>query len=102
LGREREAIFLIEPDFWQYYGDSHQRGGPLSGEYMRALFNDMIKEIKTALPKARISWDISAWIGVAGMQKWWGFFKDHPDIEFVHTSGGQVIVFDTLLIKHNK
>ncbi len=97
MGKDRECIFLIEPDFWQYYGHSTQKRGSLSGAYMRALFNDMVKEIKTALPKAIISWDISAWIGVTGMRNWWGFFRDHPEIKFVHTSGGQVVYFVTFL-----
>jgi hypothetical protein len=87
--RNAQAIFVIEPDFWQYYGDTHQKGGPLSGEYMRALLDDFAAEIKAALPNALISWDLSAWIGVAGMTKWWGYFKSAPYIDFVHTSGGQ-------------
>jgi len=76
----------------QYYGDTHQKGGPLSGEFMRALLDDFSAEIKAALPNALISWDLSAWIGVDGMTKWWSYFKSAPYIDFVHTSGGQVIL----------
>jgi hypothetical protein len=57
---------------------------------MRALFDDFCKAIKTQLPNAKISWDISAWIGEATMNTWWGYFKTSPYISFVHTSGGQV------------
>ena len=35
--------------------------------------------------------DKSAWIGEQKMQTWWGFFRDSKYIDFVHTSGGQVI-----------
>ncbi|CAF0944901.1 unnamed protein product [Brachionus calyciflorus] len=87
--RNAPIVWLIEPDFWQYYGDSTQQGGPLSGEYMRALFDDFAKEIKSQLPNAKISWDLSAWIREDGMTKWWGYFKTSPYIDFVHTSGGQ-------------
>ena len=45
-------------------------GGTLSGEYMRALFDDFVKAIKAELPNAIISWDISAWIGVDGFTQW--------------------------------
>lgn len=97
------CIFVIEPDFWQYYGDSHQNGGPLSGTYMRQLFDDFAAEIRKYLPKAKISWDLSAWIGESGMTTWWGFFKSSPYIDFVHTSGGQVrsffLIFKRILLK---
>ena len=69
--RNAECIFLIEPDFWQYYGDVHlQQGGALSGEYMRALFDDFALEIRKELPNAKISWDLSAWITEPGLNRW--------------------------------
>lgn len=111
LGSTYTTIFLIEPDFWQYYGDtSTQVGGALryirdiyfiillyffdllmlySGTYMRQLFDDIAATIRKNLPNALISWDISAWIGQAGMTTWWGFFQTSPYINFIHTSGGQ-------------
>ena len=58
LGPNYTTVFLIEPDFWQYYGDSSQAGGPLSGPYMRLLFDDIVSAIKKNLPNALISWDI--------------------------------------------
>jgi hypothetical protein len=56
---------------------------------MRKLFDDFAAAIKAELPNAKISWDISAWIGEAGMTQWWSFFKDSKYIDFVNTSGGQ-------------
>lgn len=90
IGTDRFCVFLIEPDFWQYYGDeSTQEGGTLSGEEMRALYDDIASTIKKNLPNAAISWDISAWIGEEGMEKWWGYFKSSPYIDFINTSGGE-------------
>ncbi len=60
-------------------------GGGLSGEDSRKLFDDIVKSIKGQLPKALISWDISPW---DDMNKWWSFFKDSKNIDFIHTSGG--------------
>ena len=89
IGRNYFSVFLIEPDFWQYYGDQSQEGGVLSGSEMRSLFNDIVSAIKKNLPNAAISWDISAWIGNDGMRKWWEYFKSSKDIDFIHTSGGE-------------
>jgi hypothetical protein len=87
--RNKPVIFVMEPDFWQYYGDGTQDGGNLDGPFMRRLFDDFAATIRSELPNAIISWDISAWIGEQNMQTWWGFFKDSKYIDFVHTSGGQ-------------
>lgn len=87
--RNAHCIFLIEPDLWQYYGDKKQQGGTLSGSYMRSLYDDFARSIKKHLPNAKISWDLSAWIGYSGMSEWWAFFKSSPYVDFVHTSGGQ-------------
>ena len=69
IGTNGFCIFLIEPDFWQYYGDtSTQQGGALTGPQMRQLFDQIVSKIKKNLPNAAISWDISAWIGQEGMK----------------------------------
>ena len=60
IGTNTPMVWLIEPDFWQYYGDSNQQNGPLSGTYMRQLFDDIAVNIKAELPNSMISWDISA------------------------------------------
>ena len=56
---------------------------------MRELFDDFAKAIKSELPNAIISWDISAWLTESAMTTWWGFFKTSPYIDYIHTSGGQ-------------
>ena len=90
MGRNAIIVFLIEPDFWQFYGDRTQQGGNLSGQEMRSLFDDMVGSIKKNLPNAKISWDISAWIGEGGHNQWWGFFASSKDIDFINTSGGRM------------
>jgi hypothetical protein len=89
IGSSATVVFLIEPDFWQYYGDKNQQGGGISGPQMRSLFDGMVSKIKANLPNALISWDISAWIGQDGFRTWWGFFSSSNQINFVHTSGGE-------------
>lgn len=89
LGKDGKCMFLIEPDFWQYYGDSSQEGGANSGEYMRALYDDICKVVREKLPNAIFSWDISAWLKPDAMEKWWSYFKTSPYISYIHTSGGQ-------------
>ena len=56
---------------------------------MRAFFDDIVTAIKSELPNARISWDISAWLSESAQQVWWGFFASSTQIDFIHTSGGQ-------------
>ena len=58
LGRDATAVFLIEPDFWQYYGDSRQKNGGISGSEMRNLYDRIVNAVKENLPKALFSWDI--------------------------------------------
>ena len=88
LGTQRTTVFLIEPDFYQYYrkDGSQQEGGPLSGQEARAVFDGIVSAIKESLPNALISWDISPW--AQDMSTWWGFFKG-AKIDFIHSSGGQ-------------
>ena len=54
IGKNSLITFLIEPDFWQYYGDSHQQNGPLRGTYMRQLYDDIAVSVKSELPLAKI------------------------------------------------
>lgn len=56
---------------------------------MRDLYDAIAFEIKKNLPNALISWDISPWLSQSAMSAWWNFFKSSPNIDFIHTSGGQ-------------
>ena len=98
LGKDAVAVFLIEPDFYQYYHTDHkQEGGTLSGKEMRALYDEFGKAIKSHLPNALISWDISPW---ADLNTWWSFFKDSQYVDLIHTSGGQHHAGKTVLLKY--
>jgi hypothetical protein len=58
-------IFMIDPDLYQYSNNSYkhtQKGGPLTGAFLGALYNDFVSAIKKHIPNALISWDISAWL----------------------------------------
>ena len=59
IGEMGFCVFLIEPEFYQYFGNSNQQGGSLTGKEMAALFNLITATIKNHLPNAAISWDIS-------------------------------------------
>jgi hypothetical protein len=110
LGSNASPVFLIEPDFYQYYSNSwnsqtsgfyQQNGGALTGSYMRSLMDDYVAAIKKSLPNALISWDISPWATQQQMTTWWGFFQNASYINFIHTSGGQVIfkkIFNIFLV----
>jgi len=90
LGAQATAVFLIEPDFYQYsaLSGNPQQGDGLSGSYMRSLFDDIANAIKSSLPNALISWDISPLaIDQNHMSVWWGFFANSTNINFIHTSG---------------
>ena len=64
VGSEGEFIWLIEPDFWQYYvtnnGPFVQQNCGLSGKYMRELYDEISRTVKSELPNTKISFDISA------------------------------------------
>jgi hypothetical protein len=90
LGKDASPVFLMEDDYYQYYNDSRQEGGNLSGDYLRVFFDDMVDAIKTIMPNAIISWDISPWPSEKDFTKWWGFFANATYIDYIHTNGGQV------------
>ncbi len=56
---------------------------------MRSLFDDIADTIKSKLLNALISWDISSWPN--DMPTWWGNFFSSPNINFIHTSRGQIV-----------
>ena len=65
-----------------------QQGGTLTGPQMRSLFDQIVATIKTYLPNAAISFDISSWLQEYQMKQWWAYFADSPDIDFLHQVGG--------------
>lgn len=70
VGKYAQVVFLIEPDFWQYYGDPRQKCA-LTGLEMRALFIDFVKAIRTFLPRSEMSWDVSSWLSQEQFCEWY-------------------------------
>jgi hypothetical protein len=88
-GTTRPIVFEMEPDWYQYTGSSQtQRWTPAqAGQYMSQL----VAALKTNLPNARFSLDVSPWVGPSnggdnGAQ-WYANF-DMSLFSFVNTSGG--------------
>ncbi len=67
--KNQDTVFLIESKFSQYT-NSKQEGGPLTGEYLRALFDDFAKKIRDQLPNAIITLDVSVPMNVEDFKKW--------------------------------
>jgi hypothetical protein len=86
IGKNSTNLWIMEPDFYQYSNNSYlytQKNGPLSGPYMRQLLDDYVAAIKTHLPNALISWDISPWLGETLMKYWWSNFATANYINFI-------------------
>ena len=77
----------MEPDWYQYHDSATQQGGGLSHDYMVGLFNRMTDQIFRALPRAKISLDISPWVN--DQKRWLEPFMYSCRVDFVHTSGGR-------------
>jgi hypothetical protein len=84
----RPIIFEMEPDWYQYTGNGQVQAwsGPEAGTKMTAL----VQALKTSLPNAVFSMDVSPWVGSNGKdngQSWYSNF-DMSLFTFVNTSGG--------------
>jgi hypothetical protein len=80
----RPIIFEMEPDWYQYIGSSQTQpwSATLAGTNMTALVN----ALKSSLPQATFSMDISPWIGSNG-STWYPNFNMGL-FTFINTSGG--------------
>lgn len=93
LGRNATVVFLLEVDFWQYTRNSTvpkyiMEGAPLTPSYTRTLFDDIAKTIRSNLPNAVISWDISPWLTESEITTYWNYFKTSPYIDYIHLANG--------------
>jgi hypothetical protein len=78
-------IWLMEPDFYQYC-EANQEGGALSQQAAGQLMHELVVKIKTSLPNAVISMDISPWN--PNQSSWFSNFQ-MDDFMYINTSGGQ-------------
>eukprot|EP00967_Tisochrysis_lutea_P030288 scaffold35539_cov35-Tisochrysis_lutea.AAC.3 len=60
LGRSSDSVWLIEPDWYQYSQQS-QKGGGLPHNMMISLYHRISVAIRSRLPRARLSIDVSPW-----------------------------------------
>jgi hypothetical protein len=83
-GTSRPIIFLMEPDYYQYYagGDANALSPQEAGQFMGQIVSTM----RQSLPNAVFSLDISPWIPDQGAD-WYPNFT-LSDFTFINTSGG--------------
>lgn len=60
LGRSSDTVWLIEPD-WYQYSQEGQQGGGLTQDAMVSLYDQISCRIRSYLPRARLSIDVSPW-----------------------------------------
>ncbi|MDG5816529.1 carbohydrate binding domain-containing protein [Chitinispirillales bacterium ANBcel5] len=84
-GTSEPIIWLMEPDFYQY-NSSSQQGGGISAQELGEKMNELVTIIKSHLPNAIISVDISPWI--EDQAAWYNNF-DMSTFSYANTSGGR-------------
>lgn len=88
-GTTKPIVFEMEPDWYQYTGSSQTQ--PWTAAQAGAYMSQLVAALKTNLPNARFSMDVSPWVapgngGDNGAQ-WYSNF-DLSLFTFVNTSGG--------------
>lgn len=94
-GTSEPIVWLLEPDFYQYTEASSYWGtmdSPLTTKEAADLMSDISSRIKEKLPNARLSLDISPWMGGTSWQNeqtaWWNAMPK-SSFSYRHTSGGR-------------
>ncbi|MEO6095279.1 MAG: hypothetical protein ABIW76_06275 [Fibrobacteria bacterium] len=85
-GTTEPIVWMMEPDYYQYAGETKQEGGPLSYPEAGNMMKDIVAKVRESLPNAVFSLDISPWIPDAA--KWYAAFK-MDDFTYINTSGGE-------------
>jgi hypothetical protein len=97
-GTQAPIIWMMEPDYYQYFSDKAQEGGPLTFAEAGALMDEILATVKKSLPNAIFSLDISPWI--ANPTAWYGAFKMDA-FAYINTSGGRTDADDARIRKEN-
>jgi len=84
-GTERQIVFLIEPDFYQYFQAGNQNDNPLPFDSAKVVLSRIHDAVRSALPQAEFSFDISPW---APTSSWYRSF-DTASFAWANTSGGR-------------
>jgi len=94
-GTTKPIVFEMEPDFYQYAG-SGQQSAPWTFEQAGQIMSQFVNAMKTYLPNAAFSMDISPWVGTNDKtgsdgsdngSNWYSYF-DMGLFTFINTSGG--------------
>jgi hypothetical protein len=101
IGKQGNILLKIEANFSQYYTSQVQQSGPLTGQYMRALFDDICKTVRAQLPNAAFSWEITPEMSQDAMRTYWAYFQSSPYISYTHTLGDQIRA-DSFNIRDNQ
>jgi hypothetical protein len=88
-GTTRPIIFEMEPDWYQYTGTAQTQ--PWTAAQAGSRMTELVNALKTNLPNARFSMDVSPWVGPSNGsdngKQWYSNF-DMSLFSFVNTSGG--------------
>jgi hypothetical protein len=90
-GTTRPIIFEMEPD-WYQYTDPNQND-PMTKEEAGKILAQYVDAIRSALPNAYFSIDVSPWVddnGETNGKDWYSHF-DLSKFTFVNTSGGSTL-----------
>lgn len=94
-GTTKPIVFEMEPDFYQYAG-SGQQTAPWTFAQAGQIMSQLVNAVKTYLPNAAFSMDISPWVGTNDNtgsdgsdngKNWYSYF-DTGLFTFINTSGG--------------
>ena len=85
----KPIIFLMEPDYYQYFSDNRQQPRRITAAEAGAFMKQMIDSIRTVLPNsARFGFDIAPWANNTYRDTFIPAF-DMSQFTFSYTSGGR-------------
>jgi len=102
FGTTKPIIFEMEPDWYQYTYTSSQTQ-PLTEAQAGMIMGQFVDAMKTSLPNAVFSLDISPWVGSNGADngmEWYSHF-DLTKFTFINTSGGSTDATSTKIRPSN-
>ena len=95
FGTTRPIVFEMEPDFYQYTYTGIETA-PWTFAQAAQIMSQFVAAMKTSLPNAAFSMDISPWVGTNNStgsdgsdngKNWYSYF-DMSQFTFINTSGG--------------
>jgi hypothetical protein len=100
-GTEKSTIWLLEPDYYQYFSDAKQTT-KLSYSEAADFMDQLMTVVKKHLPNAMFSTDLSPWIeDQKNTSNWYGTLPTSK-CNFVNTSGGESEAGNTKIVARNQ